>query len=67
MRLVDADKLIAEGWHLERSGRSNRTIATMSLADVPTAYDVDSLLEENHLLRAKINYMRLRGEGLNDY
>ena len=41
MRLIDADKLIKDGWHLERSGRSNRTLGVMSIADVPTAYDLE--------------------------
>ena len=34
-RYIDADRLIAQGWHLERSGISNTLITTMSLADVP--------------------------------
>lgn len=37
MRLIDADKLIAGGWHLERHGIAGRCLSTMSLADVPTA------------------------------
>lgn len=45
MRLIDADQLIKDGWHLRRSGRSNRTLGTMSIADVPTAYDLDSVLQ----------------------
>lgn len=37
MRLIDADKLIKEGWVLERHGESNRFITRKSIADVPTA------------------------------
>ena len=36
-RYIDADALAKNGWHLERSGISNVTLQTMSLADVPTA------------------------------
>ena len=36
MRLIDADKLIKEGWVLERLGESNRFITRKSIADVPT-------------------------------
>ena len=36
MRLIDADKLIKEGWVLERHGESNRFITRKSIADVPT-------------------------------
>ena len=46
MRLIDADKLIKDGWHLERSGRSNRTLSVMSIADVPTAYDPEKVVEQ---------------------
>lgn len=45
MRLIDADQLIKDGWHLRRSGRSNRTLGTMSIADVPTAYDLEEKLQ----------------------
>ena len=51
MRLIDADQLIKDGWHLERSGRSNRTLGVMSIADVPTAYDLEGKLQR---LEAKI-------------
>ena len=46
MRLIDADKLIEDGWHLVKSGRSNRTLGVMSIADVPTAYDLDKVVEQ---------------------
>ena len=36
MRLIDADKLIEEGWILERHGESNKLIGVKSIADVPT-------------------------------
>ena len=35
-RLIDADKLIEEGWILERHGESNKLIGVKSIADVPT-------------------------------
>ena len=35
-RYVDIDKLIADGWHLERHGESGRLLQAMSLADVQT-------------------------------
>lgn len=36
-RYIDADKLIADGWVLERHGTSNKLLQVMSIADVPTA------------------------------
>lgn len=51
MRLIDADQLIKDGWHLVRSGRSNRTLGRMSIADVPTAYDLEGKLQR---LEAKV-------------
>ena len=36
-RYADIDKLIADGWHLERHGQSGRFLQSMSLADVQTA------------------------------
>lgn len=36
-RYADIDKLIADGWHLERHGESGRLLQAMSLADVQTA------------------------------
>ena len=35
-RYTDIDKLIADGWHLERHGQSGRFLQSMSLADVQT-------------------------------
>lgn len=35
MRLIDVSPLMKNGWHLERTGPSNRLLASMSLADVP--------------------------------
>lgn len=35
-RYADIDKLISDGWHLERHGQSGRFLQSMSLADVPT-------------------------------
>lgn len=45
-RLIDADKLIEQGWRLERHGQANELIGIKSIADVPTAYDVDKVMEE---------------------
>ena len=36
-RYIDADKLIADGWHLERHAPNGRCLTMMSIADVPTA------------------------------
>lgn len=36
-RYIDADRLIADGWRLERHGISNKLLQVMSIADVPTA------------------------------
>lgn len=36
-RYIDADRLIADGWMLERHGISNKLLQVMSIADVPTA------------------------------
>jgi hypothetical protein len=35
-RLIDANALIKNGWHLVQTGKSNVFLASMSLADVPT-------------------------------
>ena len=40
MRLIDADKLIQDGWRLERHGKSGEVLSCMSIADVPTAKGV---------------------------
>lgn len=37
MRLIDADKLIQDGWRLERHGKSGEVLSCMSIADVQTA------------------------------
>lgn len=34
--LIDAKPLMQSGWHLVKTGESNRFLASMSLADVPT-------------------------------
>lgn len=36
-RYIDADRLIADSWMLERHGKSNKLLQVMSIADVPTA------------------------------
>ena len=35
-RYIDADRLIADGWMLERHGINNKLLQVMSIADVPT-------------------------------
>lgn len=65
MRLIDANKLIIDGWVLKRyqTTKQGKSFEEMMLIDdVPTAYDVDILLEENSMLRAKIKYLEMRGE-----
>ena len=42
MRLIDADKLIEQGYILTKHGESNR----MSISDVPTAFDLEMVLGE---------------------
>ena len=39
--LIDAKPLMENGWHLERTGKSNQYLASMSLADVPTVDAVE--------------------------
>ena len=34
-RLIDAKPLMQNGWHLVRTGESNKFLSSMSLADVP--------------------------------
>lgn len=46
MRLIDADELIKGGWRLERHGQSNELIGIKSLADIPTAYNMDNVIEQ---------------------
>ena len=36
-RYIDAEKLIADGWRLERQAPSGKILTVMSIADVPTA------------------------------
>lgn len=45
MRLINADKLIEEGWVLTRHGQSNKVLTTMSIADVPTAFSTEELVD----------------------
>ena len=40
-RLIDAKPLMQNGWHLVKTGESNRFICSMSLADVPTVDAVE--------------------------
>lgn len=46
MRPIDADKLIEEGYVLTRHGTSNCVITTKSIADVPTAFDIDNVVKK---------------------
>lgn len=40
-RLIDAKPLMENGWHLVKTGESNRFLTSMSLADVPTVDAVE--------------------------
>ena len=40
-RLIDAKPLMQNGWHLVRTGESNKFLASMSLSDVPTVDAVE--------------------------
>lgn len=66
VRLIDANKLIKEGWVLHRQGIGNKLVERKSLEDVPTAYDIEPLLEENSMLRGRIKFMQMRGGVSND-
>ena len=46
MRLIDADKLIEQGYILTKHGKDNQYIGSKSIADVPTAFDLEMVLEE---------------------
>lgn len=46
MRLIDADELVRKGWVLTRHGVSNCLIGIKSIADVPTAFDPDDVMEQ---------------------
>ena len=46
MRLIDAEKLINEGWVLNRHGVSNCLIGIKSIADIPTAFDLDDIMKQ---------------------
>jgi hypothetical protein len=41
VRLIDAKPLMENGWHLVKTGESNKLLASMSLADVPTVDAVE--------------------------
>ena len=41
VRLINVLPLMQNGWHLVRTGESNRFLASMSLADVPTVDAVE--------------------------
>ena len=49
MRLIDADKLIKDGWVLTKHGESNTVTDIKSIADVPTEREFDALYEECRL------------------
>lgn len=58
MRLIDADKLIRDGWRLERHGQSNELVGVKSLADVPTAFDLGGVVEQ---LEKEIEWAKCHG------
>lgn len=43
-RLIDADKL--DGYILTKHGESNKVLCSKSIADVPTAYDVEDVVKQ---------------------
>lgn len=43
-RLIDADKL--DGYILTKHGESNKVLCSKSIADVPTAYDVEAVVKQ---------------------
>lgn len=51
MRLIDADQLIKEGYVLTKHGTSNCVITTKSIADVPTALDVNIIAEQEKTIK----------------
>ena len=46
MRLIDADKLTKEGWHLVRYGKTPIHEETKKIEDIPTAYDPDKVVKQ---------------------
>lgn len=57
MRLIDADKLIQDGWRLERHGKSGEVLSCMSIADVPTAKETGWISVEDMLPDPEVNVL----------
>ena len=51
MRLIDADKLVANGWLLCREKSPNHITVVQSIADVPTAYNMEKVVAELEEMR----------------
>ena len=57
-RYIDADKLIVDGWHLERQAPSGKILSMMSIADVPTADVVEVTKVVEMLCKIKTNIIK---------
>lgn len=67
-RLIDADELIKQGWRLERHGQSNELVGVMSIADVPTAFDIEAIVKELDDLKFSYFFtLANTGEAVNDF
>ena len=54
MRLIDADELINQGYEIVVDGLQYDTCnKSIDIDDIPTAYDVDKVVEELERIRAK--------------
>lgn len=62
-RLVNIKPLMANGWHLEQTGESNRFIQSMSLADIPV---VDAI-EVTKIEEAKQQLLQIVDEFIAEY
>lgn len=52
-RLIDVTPLAKNGWHLVKTGESNRFLAQMSLADVPTVDAVEVVHKNGNFIYAR--------------
>ena len=64
MRLIDADKLIKDGWVLTKHGESNAVTGIKSIADVPTESE-NSIFTDAH--REYINKQITKALKMIDY
>ena len=63
-KYIDADKLIAGGWRLERHAPNGRCLTIMSIADVPTA-DVEEVVRCKDCKYLKYGYQCYCPLGMN--